>query len=224
MKDKILVGKDELSTKSKILMAAKEEFLNKGFSGTNVRFIAQKAGLTTGAIYNLFKNKDTILQAIVMPVFDEFINILTHRNNEDQNYDMKTSEVSVISRISRRRFLIFLDFFYENWEEFKLLFCYSQGSSCENIFDKAIEMVENETLFWLKKDNFDISNQTKFFIHVMVSNTFSNLKEIFDHNLKKEEAKQFIIDVNEYHCGGWKQYWITRDGKQFADKNYDKES
>ena len=48
--------KHELNTREKILNAAKREFLEKGFAGTNVRAIAEKAGVTTGALYNLFKN------------------------------------------------------------------------------------------------------------------------------------------------------------------------
>ncbi len=57
--------KHELNTREKILYAAKREFLDKGFAGTNVRTVAQKAGVTTGALYNLFKNKNGIFEALV---------------------------------------------------------------------------------------------------------------------------------------------------------------
>ena len=58
--EKIFADKDELNTRTKILHAAKQEFLNKEFADTNVRAIAEKAGVTTGALYNLFDNKDGI--------------------------------------------------------------------------------------------------------------------------------------------------------------------
>ena len=50
--EKILADKDELNTRAKILRTAKQEFLDKEFAGTNVRAIAEKAGVTTGALYN----------------------------------------------------------------------------------------------------------------------------------------------------------------------------
>ena len=46
MKNKILTENPKPNTKEKILFAAKTEFLQKGFMGTNVRSIAKKAGVT----------------------------------------------------------------------------------------------------------------------------------------------------------------------------------
>ncbi len=57
--------KHELNTREKILYAAKQEFLDKDFAGTNVRTVAQKVGVTTDALYNLFKNKNGIFEALV---------------------------------------------------------------------------------------------------------------------------------------------------------------
>ena len=73
-KGKILADKDELNTRAKILRAAKQEFFTNGFADTNVRAIAKKAGVTTGALYNLFDNKDCIFEALVSGVFDELMN------------------------------------------------------------------------------------------------------------------------------------------------------
>ena len=48
--EKILADKDELNTRAKILRAAKQEFFANGFADTNVRTIAEKAGVTTGGV------------------------------------------------------------------------------------------------------------------------------------------------------------------------------
>ena len=98
--EKILADKDELNTRAKILRAAKQEFFTNGFAATNVRAVAEKAGVTTGALYNLFNNKDGIFEALVSGVFDEFLNILTHRDVFDaENFGMKTSELSAITEL-----------------------------------------------------------------------------------------------------------------------------
>lgn len=203
--------KHELNTREKILHAAKREFLNKGFADTNVRAVAQEAGVTTGALYNLFKNKDGIFEALVGGVFDEFLHILAHNDVfEAKKLGMKTGELSAITEVSRRRFLKMVDFFYANWDAMKLLVCCAKGSSFEHIFDKAIDLTEKETLRLLTMDGVKMSRRIKFFIHVMVTSHFENLKEIFYHDLTKTEAADFILDFNVYHCGGWKQYWMEQ--------------
>ena len=209
--EKILADKDKLNTRAKILQAAKKEFLDKGFAGTNVRTIAEKAGVTTGALYNLFNNKDGIFEALVSGVFDEFLNTMSHSDLlESQNFGMKTSDLSAIIELSQRRFLRIIDFFYDNWDAMKLIVCCSKGSSYERIFDKAIDATEKETVQLLKLDGIKMPRSKKFFIHVMVTSHFENLKEIFHHNLKKSEAVEYMLDFNIYHCAGWKQYWMEQ--------------
>ena len=203
--------KHELNTREKILNAAKQEFLEKGFAGTNVRAIAEKAGVTTGALYNLFKNKDGIFEALVGGVFNEFLNILAYNDVfEARELDMKAGDLSEITEMSQRRFLRMIDFFYANRDAMKLLVCCAKGSSFEHIFDKAIDLTEKETLRLLTMDGVKMSRRIKFFIHVMVTSHFENLKEIFYHDLTKSEAADFMLDFNVYHCGGWKQYWLEQ--------------
>ena len=203
--------KHELNTREKILDAAKREFLNKGFAGTNVRAVAQCAGVTTGALYNLFKNKDGIFEALVGGVFNEFLNILAYNDVfEARELDMKAGDLSEITEMSQRRFLRMIDFFYANWDAMKLLVCCAKGSSFEHIFDKAIDLTEKETLRLLTMDGVKMSRRIKFFIHVMVTSHFENLKEIFYHDLTKSEAAEYVLDFNIYHCAGWKQYWMEQ--------------
>jgi AcrR family transcriptional regulator len=53
------------ATRSRILDAADELFIEKGFHGTSVHEIAAAAGFTTGAIYSNFRGKDEIFLAVI---------------------------------------------------------------------------------------------------------------------------------------------------------------
>ena len=57
-------------TKAKILESAKKEFLEKGFVNASLRTIAANAGLTTGAMYRHFKDKDALFCALVDQAID----------------------------------------------------------------------------------------------------------------------------------------------------------
>ena len=51
--------------KQEILTAAWKCFAEKGYKGTTMRNIAESSGLSTGVIYNYFKNKDELLDSLL---------------------------------------------------------------------------------------------------------------------------------------------------------------
>ncbi len=52
-------------TRNTILDVALELFATRGFSGTSISLIAEKAGISKGLIYHYFKNKQALLKAIL---------------------------------------------------------------------------------------------------------------------------------------------------------------
>jgi len=53
--------------RQKIINAAKALFSEKGYAGTGLREIAERAGVSLGNIYNYFKNKEEIFSSIFNP-------------------------------------------------------------------------------------------------------------------------------------------------------------
>ncbi len=60
------------TTKEKIFDASVDLFSKKGFSDVSVREIAKEAGIREGSIYNHYKNKEAILDAIINYFKSEF--------------------------------------------------------------------------------------------------------------------------------------------------------
>ena len=50
----------------RIIEVATDEFMKKGYENTSMRVIAYKANTSLGNIYHYFKNKDLLLQAMVL--------------------------------------------------------------------------------------------------------------------------------------------------------------
>ena len=50
----------ETGTQTRILAAAKTEFLEKGFRNASLRTIVKLAGVTTGAFYGYYSNKEAL--------------------------------------------------------------------------------------------------------------------------------------------------------------------
>jgi len=61
------------TSKDKILAVALELFAQNGYQGTSIAQIAKKAKISKGLMYNYFKNKEKLLEAIVLEGFNKIM-------------------------------------------------------------------------------------------------------------------------------------------------------
>lgn len=55
------------SIDARILNSAKREFLTKPYEQVSLREVCKQADATTGALYNRYKNKEELFEAVVAP-------------------------------------------------------------------------------------------------------------------------------------------------------------
>ena len=129
------MGESAAETKAKIIESAKKEFLEKGFIGANLRTIAADAGVTTGAMYRHFKDKDALFCALV----DEAIEVITKT--------VMMADVITHSQFAppasqehhkeeQKAVKDLLDYIYAHFDAFVLLLTKAAGSTHENILNE----------------------------------------------------------------------------------------
>lgn len=59
---------EEADTKRRLVAAATDEFFACGYSGASLRQICSRAGVTTGALYFFFENKQDLLRSVIDPL------------------------------------------------------------------------------------------------------------------------------------------------------------
>jgi AcrR family transcriptional regulator len=69
------------SQEDKILEAALECFAEKGYDGTRIRQIAEKAGVTEGALYRHYTSKEEVAQALYKQYLSQFATTLQQAAN-----------------------------------------------------------------------------------------------------------------------------------------------
>lgn len=74
------------TSRNKILSVTLELFAQTGYKETSVSKIAEKAGISKGLMYNYFKNKEELLEAVVLDGFTKITEL---------NYSMKKEEKPV---------------------------------------------------------------------------------------------------------------------------------
>lgn len=57
-------------TKESLLSAAADEFYECGYEKASLRHICSRAGVTTGAVYCFFDNKEDLLSNVMIPIFN----------------------------------------------------------------------------------------------------------------------------------------------------------
>ena len=139
-------------TKNRILECAKGEFLSKGFENAQVAEIAKLAKVTTGAIYQHFKNKEDLYDCIVSPICDGFISI-TNDRNKDFIDSLERDEFSIISEELSYITNDLLKYIYDNWKIFRILILNDKTKIYKTFFNTIVENETKMTQLMIEKKN-----------------------------------------------------------------------
>ena len=193
-------------THAQILDSGKKHFLKNGFEKASLRDICKDAGVTTGAFYRHFNDKNELFEAIVSPVANKIIdNFFKYEqisiNGIRTKHNEKVAEVHVDGTIETAMFL------FDNKEIYALLINGSFGSSYENFLEKLTEMEDNTRIkmkeIYSEEDDSHEHISNKGF-HIINHSHFLALTEAVLHSENKEELIDNAKLVSRFFSGGWK--------------------
>lgn len=200
-------------THSKILDCGKKIFKEKGFEKANLRAICKAAGVTTGAFYGHFEDKEDLFCKLVEPLIDQ-INIY-YTMYEDKSFDVYKKE----SPISREAIQNILEskaqgaiemvlYFFEHKDVFELLIFGSYGTKHNNFLDSIIER-EDKNHFKILSMIYGENNVndviTNRGIHLLNHAYFYALSEVAVHSQNKEEVKLNASLISQFFNEGWRK-------------------
>lgn len=189
----------------KIIVCAKEEFLQKGYSDASLRTIAAKAGTTTGSIYSRFKDKEGLFCAIVVPVVDGLVDIFTETQKEFHAIDAE-KQSEIVGQYSEDGMMNMIDYVYDHFEEFELLLNASYGTKYHDFVEQLVDIETEYTYKFMETIGFKESDDqvvTEEIIHIMARTLFEGMFEVVRHNMSKEKAVMYISMLEKYHHAGW---------------------
>jgi AcrR family transcriptional regulator len=197
------------NTKQHILEFAKAEFLEKGYNDASVRNIAKTAGLTTGAIFRYFPDKESIFTALVSPVADAMFSMYQKGNqqgfaclNEGHPKDMWGISDEIRCRM--------VEYIFSNKDTFALLINCSAGSCYEHFVDEFIAEEEKQSIAYLaamKEKGFSYADISAQNIHVLLSAEYYAVFETVRHDMSKEETLKCIRLIADFFRHGWQKIY-----------------
>lgn len=199
----------EKQTREELLKAAKEEFLEKGYSSASLRSICKKANVTTGALYFFFKDKEDLFSSLVDETLMELCKIVEeHYNDEIINFENKITTMD--NFVDDMQVAVnCVNYIYDHYDEFILLIEKSHGSKYENSLDEMIaithkhykQLVDNLVKYY------GVKRMDDYIIHWFAHLQTYSFTELLTHNLSREEALKHIDCLVRIMINGWLGYF-----------------
>lgn len=132
-----MANKDH-SLDDKIIKAAYSEFLAYGFCKASLHKISEKAGVTTGAIYTRYKNKDALFVALLQDFFEAMKVMFAPVAKEYEKAMFSAKTEDILSAINSEE-KIYFELLASHYDDCTLFFSRSDGSSVETMLNDLME-------------------------------------------------------------------------------------
>ncbi len=174
----------------RILQSAREEFLSKPYKQVSLREICQKAGVTTGAFYNRYKNKEELFDALVAPTLQT---VAESRNaRESFSYDrLDNQDMQRIWELTPETQRQTVEMLYADYDGFRLLLCHAEGTKYANFIHDFVSDVTARSYRVAQEayrrgiSPFLIDEEE---LHMLLTAYWSTMFEPIIHGLPKEKA------------------------------------
>ena len=204
-------------TRTKLLECAMKEFKEKGYMKASLRNICKDAGVTTGALYFFFKDKEDLFGNLVAEPLKKLEKILVVHFIEEMAASKQLAGKKLdVSEIAKKQGFDddyeiaqnVVRFLFENKDAFDLLLTRAQGSSYENIVDHMVDMAEmhySKMYAAMKgyKSSRNLTKEDKFIVHWMSHDQIDIFIHIVTHCKDVKEAEKQLKNMLAYMIGGW---------------------
>ena len=179
-------------TKIHLIQCAKKEFMEKGFVGASLRGICQKAGVTTGALYFFFQDKDDLFCEVV----GNFMDRLEMESGKAKEHD-DSSDFEAVAQVVHE--------LYTYRDEVLLVLTKAQGSSMERMPDRLVDQMDEHNAFICEAmcKAYHVPMVEQSVVHWMSYSQIDMFIFMVTHIDDEEEALRFAEKGVKYLLAGW---------------------
>ena len=195
----------ESVTVKSIIQAAKREFYEYGYKSSSLRRIVKDAGVTTGAFYGYFKNKEELFDYVVGCHADIFIKKFVSALDKFEALPADEQPCNM-GEISGSCMDWMVNYVYKYPKEFKIILLASEGTKYANFIHEMVDLEVKATenfISVLKGLGYRVKDIDPKLEHILVSGMFSAFFEMIIHDMPYERACEYIKQLKEFHTAGW---------------------
>lgn len=183
-------------TKNRLMQVAANEFATKGFQDSSLRRICNDAGVTTGALYFFFQNKDDLFKELILSIANPIEDFMINHFKTESNFWEKSLEDNEKDDI--QEMCHFLCICYKNKSICDVLL---NNRSHSVVYDFINKLVQITTEHYLKiiKDVSKIKLRKfpidEFAIHWFAHQEIEMAIGLITHNKTYEEAVSHVAPL-----------------------------
>lgn len=188
-----------------LLKAGKQEFLERGFLGASMRSIAAAAGVTTGALYRYYADKEALFDALVGEPAQVLLESYRKIQREFSELPLE-QRLSNLPEISDDGQMWMIAHIYDHFDAFKLITCCSVGTRYEHYLDTLIEIEVNASqvlIEAMEAAGMKVQPIDDELIHIVSSALFNGMFETVRHDMPREKAVQHMCSLRDFYSAGW---------------------
>lgn len=191
-------------TKERLIESASAEFAEKGYTKASLRKICANAGVTTGALYFFFKDKEDLFAAIVEQPFVELKKILLGHFTTEKEIPM--SEIyEHIEGGHDELSAALIHHLYANRGAFMLLLTKSQGTRFERCVDEMVDMTDKTYRAMAKNIARQLPDKriNSYMLHWLSHMIIDAFIHLLTHEPSEKKAVTAMNRIMNFYVSSW---------------------
>lgn len=192
-------------TKEKLLASAKTEFMEKGYAKASLRKICANAGVTTGALYFFFKDKEDLFRSIVEKPLRDLLEMMSMHFAEDAQLLSEMDGYVYSDGDHEELVQLLIRHLYANRDAFLLLLTKSQGTAFESCIDDVVEKIEKDYRIMAERmaEKTPGMQVNSYMLHWMTHMNIDAFIHLLTHEPDEQKALSHMRRIIDYLVKGW---------------------
>lgn len=189
-----------------IVRAAYAEFLTCGFQGASLHKIAEKAGVTTGAIYTRYKNKDALFMSLLQDFFGSLNEYFAPAAAEYEQAAQTGTTDALLAAIEFEE-RIYIRLLTERCDDCTLFFSRSDGSSAEAMLNELMQRKTQQTVEFFRQVYGKAPDAAA--IRLLMGSQFWYFRQLLNERLPEADMLACLHTLLGFFDAGWRQLCDT---------------
>ena len=195
--------KDKTASHTRVLAAAREEFLAYGFEKASMRRVGERCGLTAAGLYRHCRDKADLFDLLVAPAIgrlhawmDDHLTRYLTAVREDGTLEWQDSWIDMMREVV-----------YPHVEDFHLLLTCSSGTKYESFLHDLTQAAQEQTLQYLpvlREKGLAVREISPRELHLLYSAYVTALFEPVIHRYSLDESMRCLETIEAFFLPGWK--------------------
>lgn len=194
------------STLERSHLAAKAEFLEKGYQAASLRNIVKNAGVTTGAFYGYYDSKEALFAALVDESYQYLMDTYRKSTTEFERLSAGQQTMQMERSVGKSCMQELLVYMMAHRDAFHLILLCSEGTPYATLIDDLVTLEATATERYcemLRHSGKQVPIIDKRLEHILLTGMLSTYFEMIIHDISLEDAARYLVELNAFYTAGW---------------------